>query len=441
MQAEKRSLPRPPQRAAALCLCVCFVGVGAARAQKNPSIFKTEGRDNAASMSATSMEYIRSLESQYRSLEATDKEGAKRIRNKLIYIGVEQIDTYFNDYRRKSRKRNELIQFLLDFLEIGASTAIAITNGERAKEVIAEALNGFKGGRSSLNKNFRLLETQILFNKMVANRSDRLGQIYEQLNAEVDSYPWERARSELKGYLYAGTIDDALNSLSIETGAIAGAAQRQLEGIKERAGILSALPAQVVTESRANAALIDPVVDAFVAADDKFKEADAVIAEADKKIAEADKKLADAEKKIKEAKEKSPPDDAAVAQGTEEKAAATAAKAAATTEKTKATEEKAAATKTRDAGMAKLRAVYAAVAKDSGLSPLIDRVPQERQFGAGDPATKVELEASVRRLKAGTGTFEDHADILRMVNDLALNEIPRNPALSRRMQEILKANQ
>lgn len=212
-----------------LCICLCLVSSSVVQAQKTPKIFNT---DQAASTSATNMGYINSLESQY--ISATDPQLKKLLRNRLIYIAVEQIDTEFNDYRRKSRKRSDLLQFLFDFLEIGVSTTIGIINGERAKSVLAEALTGFKGARTSVNKNFRLMETQILFNKMVGNRAKRLGLIYGKLDDDTSSYPWERARSELKEYFFAGTVDDALNSLSIDTGAEASEATVAVQRLKTK---------------------------------------------------------------------------------------------------------------------------------------------------------------------------------------------------------------
>jgi hypothetical protein len=208
-----------------LGLCVCLLSSSLTMGQKTPDIFKT---DQAGSTSAMNKGYVNSLETAYTNAASTP-EVQKLIRNRLIYIGVEQIDTVFNDYRKKSRKRTDLLNFLFDFLEIGISTTIGIINGERAKSVLAEALTGFKGSRTAANKNFHLMETQILFNKMVTNRSKTLVIIYKKLNEDTVSYPWERARSDLRNYFFAGTFDDALNSLSIDTGAEASEAVKTIQ--------------------------------------------------------------------------------------------------------------------------------------------------------------------------------------------------------------------
>jgi hypothetical protein len=419
------------------------VSGGTATAQKTPSIFKTDDKDSAVSTSASNMQYIIELERRYKAAEgdeatAGSRETAKRLRNKLIYISVEQIDEVFQGYRRKSRKRTEWVQFLLDFLEVGASTAIAITNGERAKEVIAEALTGFKGGRSSLNKNFKLLETQILFNKMVANRSARLKEIYGKLDEDAISYPWERARSELRTYLYAGTIDDALNSLSIETGNEASDQQRQLEDVKRAAGVLGAPTAAEIADSTANARALDPILEAYDDADTKAEAADKAIADADKAIADADKAIADADKKISDENAGTNPDQAVITAATDAKTKATAARTKATADRATAVTDKAAAEKTMETNLAKLKGIYQGVTDDPALAPLIDKVPAE--YGGDSPDLKAKLEEAIARLKEKRGTFEDYALIVPKIAGVAVRNITREPTLNERFKTVLQAN-
>lgn len=224
---DKEKLLRPARASTMIVigLCASLLSISPARAQKQPPLLKDE-------TSATEKAYVNQLISDYRTYETSNPEKAKPIRNKLIYVGVEQIDTAFNDYRKNSRKRNDLLQFLFDFLEIGMSTTVGVINGERAKTVLGEVLTGFKGSRTAANKNFRLMEGQILFNKMVANRAKTLAAIYKNLNDDVTSYPWERARAQLRDYFLVGTIDDALSSLSIDTGAEASDAVKTVQELK-----------------------------------------------------------------------------------------------------------------------------------------------------------------------------------------------------------------
>lgn len=365
---------------AIVCLCLCWLSSTIVQAQKTPTIFKTEGGNKDSSTSASNMDYINRLEQE---AAGADREKAKIARNKLIFIGVEQIDAEFNNYRKKSRKRNELLQFLFDFLEIGASTAIAITNGERVKEVIAEALTGFKATRTSANKNFKLLEMQILFNKMVSKRSQRLSAIYEKLNEEVISFPWERARIELRNYFFDGTIDEAVSSLNIDTGSEANDAQAELEAVKVRAGIVGEPTIQERQESKTNFDMIDAILTVGLPAERDLK------AELEKPEAE---------------------------QNTTKISQLTA---------------------TRNDVLADLRTIFDLIEADAKLEPLLDRMPEE--FSRDNPSLKPRFEAALNRLKenAADVSMSDYDLILPKLNHLIVGSLSKDPSLAGRLRTIL----
>jgi hypothetical protein len=212
----------------ALVLVVILFGQAmSVKGQQLPPILNTGSTDP----SAFDVQELQNIMKTYR--DNVDKTGeanqaaAKLARNRLIGIGREQIDAMFNGYIKKDRKRRALIQFVLDFLEIGAATAIGITNGERAKTLISEGLGALQATRTSLNKNFQLLERQILINKMAADRATILTGIYAKRDLEANQYPWEDARAELRTYRDAGTIDGALINLSSDVG-------RQKEDAEDR---------------------------------------------------------------------------------------------------------------------------------------------------------------------------------------------------------------
>ena len=242
-----------------LLITVFLASNSIVQAQKVPPLF------NDSTTSAFDPAAIKALET---TAGGTDPVAAKLARNKLVAIGVEQVDAAFNDYRKKSRKRHDLLQFLFDFLEIGASSAINIITGtERSRELIAEGLSMFQGSRAAFNKDFKFLERQLLFDKMVAKRAQKLKAIYEKVNSDVVDYPWEQARSELREYFYAGTMDEALSSLSVDTGAEAQASLKALEDAKKAAGVKGK-----VTKAETDAdAAITPLFDALVKSQDLAK--------------------------------------------------------------------------------------------------------------------------------------------------------------------------
>lgn len=204
------------------------------RAQKLPPILKTGSTDP----SAFNIESIKQLKADYETAAkgTTDpeKEKAKLLRNRLIGIGRDQVDAMFDAYIKNDRKKRQLIQFVLDFLEIGAATAISLTNGARDKTVISEGLGALQASRTSLNKNFQLLERQVLINKMAADRATIMTTILGKRDLANDQYSWEDASADLRVYRNAGTIDGAMSSLSSDVGKQKVDAEEKLREVKDK---------------------------------------------------------------------------------------------------------------------------------------------------------------------------------------------------------------
>lgn len=166
--------------------------------------------------------------------KAENVAGAKTARNEMIDLVRGQVDTYYK-LRKDGRKTNiRWLQTLLDILEIGTATSITIMKGERAKTVVAAALNGLQGGRTAFNKNFEILQTQVLINKMNANRAEILTEIFKNRDLDIDDYSWYAAKNDLRRYLFAGTFNNALDTLVDETGADVIEAERELREVGEQ---------------------------------------------------------------------------------------------------------------------------------------------------------------------------------------------------------------
>jgi hypothetical protein len=359
-----------------LGLLICLTNSVQVQAQKTPPIFKSD-----TNTSAVNLTYVRQLEGEYTANAQAKNEIAKLARNRLIAIGVEQVDTAFNDYRKKSRKRHDLLQFIFDFLEIGASTAISITGGERSKALIGEGLSLFQGSRAAFNRDFKFLERQILFDKMVAKRSQTLTEIYKKLDQDVGLYPWEQARSELKDYFYAGTIDEALNSLSVDTGAEAKTSQKELAEAKKRAGIKGAPTPEQIAEAKVNFELIRSINGKGFAIQEQI---------------EAENK-----------------------------------KAAPNTTTLKTLEE------SKKKVLDDLKSIFALIEADPQLSPLLGQIPE--RFGKDNPAVKTKLEVSLKKLKdtPNDASLDDYDLILTKLNGVVVDTLPEDPTLGGRLRTIL----
>ena len=212
-----------------LVIFICLGSVVPTIAQKKPAALEPN-----TSLSPNNKDYYAEVAAAYKADVGPGGNAAQAVidRNRLIYLAIDQMDLNFYDFQKNTRKKRALFQTVLDILEIGASTAISITNGTRAKTLIAEGLGAVQASRTSINKNFALKDTQILFNKMVSKRADILGAILTKRSQDVDQYPFESALIDLIAYYRAGTFDGALENLNIDTGAEADEATKRVENIK-----------------------------------------------------------------------------------------------------------------------------------------------------------------------------------------------------------------
>jgi hypothetical protein len=211
-----------------LAVLIGLASIGPAMAQKKPIALGPN-----APMSPDSTTYYEEVAASYkRNFNEGHLEKAMADRNRLIYLAIDQMDLNFYDFQKNTRKKRALFQTVLDILEIGLSTAISITNGERAKTLIAEGLGFAQTSRAAINKNFSLKDTQILFNKMVSKRADILGMILTKSVQDVGQYPFEASLIDLISYFKAGTFDGAMESLNIDTGAEANESTKRVERIK-----------------------------------------------------------------------------------------------------------------------------------------------------------------------------------------------------------------
>jgi hypothetical protein len=379
-----------------LVLCVAFCLPATAQKQRKDFPFALK---EGTSMSSITADYYEKEAQLYK----TDRTQERR--NRLIFMAVSQIDLNFRSYERKRRHNNNLFQTVINILEVGAATAISITNGERAKSLIADALGFIQGSRDSINKNYRLLERQVLINKMIEKRSKILTVIYQKADLPDTQYPFERAFIDLLDYFEAGTVDSALNSLATDTGSSASNAQQLLVEAKRKAGIVLAPTANQIKVSRENSDFVQAIIDSENSARAK--------------IAEADEKIKLADKTISDENAKSPPDASVIAN-------ANKSKQTAETDKT-------AAQAAQKAAMDKLAAIFTSVEQDSELSPLLDQLPEKY------PNLASRINASLGRIREDKGTPDDYASIVlkvyRKVTDLVLD----NPTAVERAKNILES--
>lgn len=175
------------------------------------------------------------------------KEDAKRLRNAIIARLNYMTDMNYNEFVIDLRARRSTTNLLADATELGAGFAAAITNGERAIQIIATALNAFKGGRKAVELNYyRERTTDLLINQMDTSRAKAMTTIETQIKESVDDYPLEAGLGDLIDYFYAGTLDRGLRDLQQTTGLNAQVAQNNL--LRAKNPTLSPIPNQALAD-------------------------------------------------------------------------------------------------------------------------------------------------------------------------------------------------
>ena len=241
---------------ASLLVLICFYGISSVAAQKKPTEFDSHSDDKQLCSGGNALdateycEFWKLYRDNRTKTDAESKAIARDARNELIKYVQGRVDRFYEESTNKKKFNRTLLQTIFDVLEIGAATAIGITNGERVKEVIGISLAGLQAARTSFNKNFELLQTRIIVNKMRENRAQILTRIVDDMNKPVSDYSWLDAKNDLRQYLYAGTFSNALDSLAAETGEAAQNAETALRIVSGDLVIVPEATAVNVTRAR-----------------------------------------------------------------------------------------------------------------------------------------------------------------------------------------------
>jgi hypothetical protein len=170
----------------------------------------------------------------YQAADSNQPEQARRLRDRIIARLKTNIDANYQDFENQLFTGRARANILFDITELGTSVAINITNGERAKSVIAAALTGFKGGRKSIDDNlFMERTTQVIISQMQASRS-RIEEtlIVNMRDKGVDQYSLDAALGDLINYFYAGSLQKGLQELAKQTGQDALEAENRVLELK-----------------------------------------------------------------------------------------------------------------------------------------------------------------------------------------------------------------
>ena len=242
-----------------LCLLVYSSGIGIAMGQKRPGSLNqgTTADDKVlCGMGKNNQSEFCSYYETYRTNVDINPAKAQKARNRMIDLVQSQIEIYYKARKDNRKKLVANLQMVFDVLEIGSAAAAGIIKGTlRAKTIIAQALSGFQAGRTAFNRNFDILQTQVLINTMNTNRAKIMTEIATGKRQSVDDYTRYKAKEDLIRLLNAGTFSDALDYLVKKTGQDAANAEIVLKQVEGRNIISEFTPTDTTLIDDADAVL------------------------------------------------------------------------------------------------------------------------------------------------------------------------------------------
>lgn len=200
-----------------LLLCVVVFATGCPKYRPDASF-----KDDPNKLVTKINNYIDGKRADYEAALRKDpsdaNNAAKGIRNELIENALPYLDASYMDFVTDIQAGRDRQNYLMDLVELGASAAVGITNGERSLQVIGVALTAFRGGRRSYDVNFyKDQSTPILISKMDGNRAKVRATILSREKNGVADYQLGAAVGDLVDYYNAGTLVRAFTELQKDT--------------------------------------------------------------------------------------------------------------------------------------------------------------------------------------------------------------------------------
>jgi hypothetical protein len=195
-----------------------------------------------------------SFENDYKDYVA-EKDASKStpLRDRMIQRIRVDIDSWYFNFESDLFAHRAGFDTGADVVELGLAGAASLTNGERAKTILASILTAAKGSRLSIDKNwFREKTTETLIHAMRAERARLLFGINDKMSKlPANAYSFEEAWADLVAYFQAGTLEGGLLALSATAGDQVVAAKDKAEvQNEERIGSLDAASEESIATTR-----------------------------------------------------------------------------------------------------------------------------------------------------------------------------------------------
>jgi len=143
----------------------------------------------------------------------------KARRNEILFELLSIVDADFSRFSVALRGDRTFKDLTFKVVSLGL-TGVASVASSGAAHTLAAIDTGFKGASEAIDATaFRNHTTEILINKMEADRATIRAEIYEGMKGEADKYSLQSGIYDIERYYLKGSVTSALATLSASTAA------------------------------------------------------------------------------------------------------------------------------------------------------------------------------------------------------------------------------
>ncbi len=141
-------------------------------------------------------------------------------RNDLINARILDIDLNFEKFQEDLVRESAFKDLSAEWSTLALSGASAVVPLAETKTVLSAISAGITGAQGSIDKNLFFKKTIVaLITQMKADRASKHTDILQKMDLDTDKYPLTMALIDLEDYYKAGTLPQALTSISATAGA------------------------------------------------------------------------------------------------------------------------------------------------------------------------------------------------------------------------------
>jgi hypothetical protein len=144
----------------------------------------------------------------------------KIYRNDLINARILAMDLNYEKFEASLVREYGLTELGTEWATLALTGASAVVPLAQTKTVLSAIAAGITGANASVGKNLLFKKTiEALITQMKADRKTVLLAIRQKMEADTSSYPVTAALIDLEDYYRAGTLPQAVSSISVTAGA------------------------------------------------------------------------------------------------------------------------------------------------------------------------------------------------------------------------------